>query len=357
LTNIQTKHIPALDGLRGLAILMVICWHYFPTLRIFSIGYTGVDLFFVLSGYLITGRLLATQNEPHYFRKFYRNRILRIFPLYYVVLIIFYAAIFLLTKKENFEKLSFYTAHWSNFFLFTENWSFIFFGLPQEPYLTHFWSLAVEEQFYLVWPFMIYFVSPARIRLRLWCFLVIGVIIIRIFIFNRYGAINHFNTFSRMDSLIIGAILCQMHISKVVIHQSRINRLLIVLTFLIFGVEIVLGGIRFNSTFIETIGYSCIAIFFACLIHVTVQSDNFISRIFKLRFLRFCGKISYGLYVFHWPVLLIAGSKLANWGLNRFPDDILITKIIALAISIVISFVLSMTSYRYFESFFLRLKK
>ena len=137
-TSAQTKHIPALDGLRGLAILMVICYHYFPSRSLFTIGWTGVDLFFVLSGYLITRKLLSTRGNSEYFRKFYRNRILRIFPLYYAVLIIFFLAIHFLAKTENLEALSYYTSHWLSFFIFLENWSFSLFGFPHDAYLTHF---------------------------------------------------------------------------------------------------------------------------------------------------------------------------------------------------------------------------
>jgi peptidoglycan/LPS O-acetylase OafA/YrhL len=360
-TYTQTKHIPALDGLRGLAILMVICYHYFPSWRLFAIGWTGVDLFFVLSGYLITRKLLSTRGDSDYFRKFYRNRVLRIFPLYYAVLIIFFLAIHFLAKKENLEALSYYTSHWLSFFVFLENWSFSLFGFPQDAYLTHFWSLAIEEQFYLVWPLIIYFISSGRMRLILWSCTVIAVIIIRLLIYLHFKeshyVFNYANTFCRMDSLIIGAVLSQIHASDFKIPQTWTNPISVIISVPLVASIIILGNSWFHNPLMETIGYSCIAICFACLIHVTFQKKNFIAGICKMRFLRFCGKISYGLYVFHWPVLLILGKKITNWGAFYFPGDIFAIQIISLSLSIIISFVLSIISFRYFESYFLALKK
>ncbi len=360
-TSAQTKHIPALDGLRGLAILMVICYHYFPSRSLFTIGWTGVDLFFVLSGYLITRKLLSTRGNSEYFRKFYRNRILRIFPLYYAVLIIFFLAIHFLAKTENLEALSYYTSHWLSFFIFLENWSFSLFGFPHDAYLTHFWSLAIEEQFYLVWPFIIYFISSGRTRLILWFCTVIAVVIIRLLIYfyfkESHYVINYVNTFCRMDSLVIGAILSQIQESDFKIPQAWTNRISVIISVPLVASIIKLGNSWFSNPFMETIGYSCVAICFACLIHTASQNGSIVAAICKMRFLRFCGKISYGLYVFHWPVLLILSKKITNWGTIYFPGEIFAIQIISLLLSIIISFVLSMISFRYFESYFLALKK
>src|ERR1700761_1301740 len=115
-------YIPSLDGLRGIAILLVIAFHYFPG---FSFGWCGVDLFFVLSGYLITGRLIATLDRPGYFTHFYRNRILRIFPLYFATLIVFFIGISFFTKPATQPLLAYYHTHWISYFLFFDNFTFI----------------------------------------------------------------------------------------------------------------------------------------------------------------------------------------------------------------------------------------
>jgi peptidoglycan/LPS O-acetylase OafA/YrhL len=151
-------HTPALDGIRGLAIILVMSLHlfvsnsntgsrFFNTLnRIFASSYIGVNLFFVLSGFLITGILLDTRHRPNFFKTFYARRALRIFPVYYGVFVL----LFLLTRP-----LHFVWSGWQYFFLtYTSNlalWRTQ--PLTLSPFnINHFWSLQVEEQFYLIWP-------------------------------------------------------------------------------------------------------------------------------------------------------------------------------------------------------------
>src|ERR1700743_1695759 len=118
-----SQHIPALDGIRGLAILLVLAWHSIPTIHPFFPAWVGVDLFFVLSGYLITGRLLATKDRPGFFSRFYRNRALRILPLYYTVVIVFLAMVHFFVQEKTLPSFSLYTGHWKSFLFFTQNWT------------------------------------------------------------------------------------------------------------------------------------------------------------------------------------------------------------------------------------------
>ncbi len=360
--NDLEKHIPALDGLRGVAILLVISFHYFPQYPLFTLGWSGVDLFFVLSGYLITGRLLSSLEERDYFKKFYRNRVLRIFPLYYAVLLIFFAAIYLLAKTANMGLLSFYTMHWKSFFLFTENWIFIKFGLPHDAYLVHFWSLAIEEQFYLVWPFIILVIRTGRSRLIIWSCAMFCAIFLRTFIYTHNPDIDNYtayynNTFCRVDSLIIGAILSQLHFDKYRIAGRMIYILLLTFSMIILTGILYTGNAKLSSAFMATGGYTCLAVFYVCVVHIAVKGKSIIARLLNIPLLRFCGKISYGLYVFHWPVILILGTRIANWGLVRFPGNRFFVGILSGTISIFITFAISYFSYRYFESYFLNYKK
>jgi peptidoglycan/LPS O-acetylase OafA/YrhL len=163
------KHCPELDGLRGIAILLVTLYRCTkeidPSLstgfawirRVNEFGERGVDLFFVLSGFLITGILLKTKSRPHYFRNFIVRRALRIFPLYYLSLAIFLFVIPSVIATQSFElprSNQFYLwTYTSNVYMsWTNAWSF-------GP-LDHFWSLAVEEHFYLIWPAVVFFLSP-----------------------------------------------------------------------------------------------------------------------------------------------------------------------------------------------------
>ena len=173
------RHIPVLDGIRGLAIIMVLIAHFttilenylkefFPVAgpvftKVALSGLMGVDLFFVLSGFLITGILLDTKDTNEFFKNFYARRFLRIFPLYYGVLFILFC---ILPKIITFDTaanemaghqwwlwayLTNFPGHpaWDNSALFK---------------LGHFWSLAVEDHFYFVWPFVVYFVSNRLLK-------------------------------------------------------------------------------------------------------------------------------------------------------------------------------------------------
>ncbi len=357
----ERKHVTELDGVRGLAILMVICFHYFPGVGIASPGWMGVDLFFALSGYLITGRLLLTRGREDYFKVFYLNRMLRIFPLYYLVLIVFYAAVFLLTKNANVGRLAFYTQHAPAFFFFTENWTFIRYGLPAEAYLNHFWSLAIEEQFYLVWPLVIYFISSAKMRLTAWAGILAVVIIFR-FVIYEYGGegngqICYFNTLCRLDSFVMGAALCQCKLSGFVIPKKWVMLLKGLMVAMLIGISVLyLNADRFSG-FRQIFGYSCVAVFCTTIIWIAAGRKHRLSEMFNNNILRYCGKISYGLYIFHWPVLLIAGGKITQWTSLRYPDQTAGIHILSVTSCLLISFLLSSLSFGFFESWFLKFRK
>jgi peptidoglycan/LPS O-acetylase OafA/YrhL len=366
----RTRRIPQLDGLRGLAILLVVSQHYFGFLAAFSFGWVGLDLFFVLSGYLITGRLLAKQKSPGYFRDFYRNRALRILPLYYTVLILFFLGIHFFVRKENLPLLSYYTIHWKSFFIFTQNWTFIIYGVPGAIYLLHFWSLAAEEQFYLVWPALIYILVGNRPRILLCLVILPVVIIIRLVIFFCYpgsgNGINiFFNTICRLDSFVIGALLCEIHYAKIRIPAKAVNLVLALSVIAIATSLFVFKNVGPSNAFFGTIGTTFTAIVCACLLHKSVEpSANAgapglftAARFFNARVLRFFGKISYGLYVIHFPVILLLDSRLFDWGIHHLSWSPLVMRISAAGCCLIISLLLSLSSFRYFESFFLRLKR
>src|SRR5581483_8187606 len=207
------EHFRILDGIRGVAILLVMLFHVeglLPSSRYFFVlhkmawfGWTGVDLFFVLSGFLITGILLDTKHAANYFGSFYARRVLRIFPLYYGAL----TAIVILSHF-SYTVQSQLPPHIACDFLYVSNWTDPFTPITKLGLTGHFWTLAVEEQFYLLWPFCVWMAEPKRLRMAciygvliacgLRCAMVIGSI-------NQdliYKAL-----FTRMDTLLVGALV------------------------------------------------------------------------------------------------------------------------------------------------------
>ena len=140
----ETQHsalpyYPALDGLRGLAILLVVVYHNFGFIHYSSFGWLGVDLFFVLSGFLITEILLNTVGKKGFLRNFYARRALRIFPLYYLSLFVF---LFLLPALNLFPGSEYYVGNQGWLWAYLQNWLFIFRENESTVTLHHLWSLA-----------------------------------------------------------------------------------------------------------------------------------------------------------------------------------------------------------------------
>lgn len=357
--RIHQNYIPALDSLRGIAILLVITFHYFGAyFHLFSFGWSGVDLFFVLSGYLITSRLAATRKDPNYFSKFYRNRALRILPLYYLVLILCYIG-FNFLAKESHPGLQYYSRNAASFFLFLDNWTMIKTNVPAENQLQHFWSLAVEEQFYIIWPLIIYFLADKKNLLVFLFAAILLIISARSFLYLKYpGFVNYphyfYNTFCRMDGFIIGAIVYFIQLKKI----EKYFKYFFPLTLLILIVGIAIEGTDFIGPFMSTVGYSLVAIFYGGLVLFATKRETQKSRavILNSNWLVFLGKISYGLYIFHWLVLRFLQGKIIHYLDFYFSASQQLALWISLFICLIISLLLSIISYFYFELYFLKRK-
>src|SRR5687767_573593 len=161
----ERPYYTGLDGLRGLAILLILGYHNFSFVPVFKHAWLGVDLFFALSGFLITDILLKSRKSENYLRNFYARRVLRIFPLYYLSLFIFFALLpdsMLLPESSGYYDAN---KHW--FWVYLQNWLFIFKTPDPTTFLNHYWSLAVEEQFYIIWPFLLLVVPDTKYLIRL----------------------------------------------------------------------------------------------------------------------------------------------------------------------------------------------
>ena len=354
------KHIPALDGLRGIAILLVVFYHNFGFTNYFFFGWLGVDLFFVLSGFLITDILLRTVNTEGYLRNFYMKRVLRIFPLYYLSLLLF---LVILPKIRNYPlDMSYYIEHQEWFWTYMQNWFLIFYNPGYTTtVIQHFWSLAVEEQFYIIWPWVILFIRKPKVILWIAGLLLLLVIAVRITIWTmNFKDLNYFGlyTFSRIDGICIGsmlAILQHMRSRFLDRHFTWVVLGLAALNFIFYFFNRVN---EFTFPYLAIVGYTTFAVMFALLVHEAVKGQNkIINTLLSFSWLRFFGKISYGFYIFHWPVYLIFHKAMYtalmnDWHLADRMAQVLTSTILTLA-----GLLVSVISFYGFEIHFLKMKK
>lgn len=300
-------HLPALDGLRGIAALMIVwfhCWQALPREiggdlwhRTAVFGQTGVDLFFVLSGFLITRILIAQRDHPRYFRDFYGRRALRIFPLYFGTL----AALFLLAPQLGLaERVSVSNQAW--YWLYAQNIAMTF-GVPTHG-PAHFWSLAVEEHFYLVWPLIVFVVEPSRLR-RAALVIIGSAFLCRVGLLWSGHEVFYF-TLTRMDALALGALLATAEGEDW--GASRRWRLAMGA----LGVAAVLGAVWVaagsrGAVWLQALKFTPLAAFYGCVIAWCAfgRVPGHVERLLGRGPLAVAGRISYGLYVFH-PFVILA---------------------------------------------------
>ena len=327
--------IAGLDGIRAIAFLIVFLFHT----RNLPFGWMGVQLFFVLSGFLITDILLRMKDKlprREFFVKFYGRRFLRIFPLYYFYLALLIALIYLL-PLINLKGIqvelgkSFFNQVWVSLF-----YAFDFFHassfFERSHFFTHLWSLSVEEQFYLLWPLLI-FLTP-REKFKQLCFTAIGLgFIFRLAITFIYRAqifpfllsdpqqaVNVL-PFSHLDAFAFGA-----YISRFEIPRPRVQLLALAITVPAIGLltdfikkgtlTLALGyDLPLTGFYKEVWGYTLLNYLFAVLIYSVVRT-KFLTGILEAAPLRYLGKISYGLYVYHYGIIAIMVALFRKYDLD-----------------------------------------
>jgi peptidoglycan/LPS O-acetylase OafA/YrhL len=357
-------HLPELDGIRGFAILIVTLYRYCkeidPTAstalawikRLSPVGERGVDLFFVLSGFLITGILLRTRDRPHYFRNFMARRALRIFPLYFLALVLCLYITPLLGGPSSFqipagEQVYLWTYVSNLRMAWLNEWCF-------GP-LDHFWSLAVEEHFYLIWPAIVFWIAPKRL-FRICLAWVVLVLVVRTFLARDedYGVAVDVHTFFRSDALCLGGM------AAIAIHANYRARWMMTAAammaplLLVMGIAIVWTGKRYFA-----IPNTLIPVLFVCVLYWMMHRSKFDiwNRVARWSPLRALGKYSYGMYVIQLPlVTLIPASSV----LQLVPEtESLPIWFYSMYVLILFSltFALAWVSYHCFEKHFLAIKK
>ncbi len=353
---IHRPHYPALDGLRGVAILLVVVYHNFGFIDYFFFGWLGVDLFFVLSGFLITDILLRSVGTKNFLRNFYIRRVLRIFPLYYLTLIIF---LVILPRIPVALELKYYTDNQVWLWTYLQNWLYIFKNPGQTNTLNHLWSLAVEEQFYLVWPLIILLVRKPRLLLILISTVLIGVIGLRLWIWeNHIADLAYFNlyTFSRIDGICIGCMVALL----LRIDKSFLKRFTPVIVLFFAGVNLIFFFINrshdFSFPYLALVGYTTFAMMFGLLVNESLSpGSKLIHTVFNIGLLKFFGKISYSFYIFHWPVYLLLYPFLTKTISD--PGTAKYTPFIVSLIATLVAIVVSWLTYQFIERYFLRKKE
>lgn len=358
------RKIPALDGIRGVAIIWVVFHNatalpMAPTLRVLhvlpllaNLGWTGVQLFFALSGFLITGGLLDSRGSSRYFRNFYAKRVLRILPLYYTVLLV------LLVLLPRLVTLGppFSTTHQAPLWLFTANWT------QSVPYgFAHFWSLAVEEQFYLIWPLVVS-ALPARRLLRACLWIALAALLLRC-VLAAAGTdpwTLYANTACRMDALALGgAGACLVRIPELREQLRSRLRGLIPSALGVFLLGLPLTGLYNRDSLAgETLGYTLLAFSSAALVTWAALHDprarSVMGSLLSWAPLRSCGKYSYAMYVFHNLVHKLLGEP---WLVGKFGHQPPLPIVFVYALGILlVSYGLGFCSYHVLEKHFLRLK-
>lgn len=362
------QYYPALDGVRGLAAILVL-WLHASTFALeanhviqpgsFAHGYfmlslfgqTGVQLFFVLSGFLITGILIDTSENEGVLKSFYIRRSLRIFPLYYAVIFLV-ALIGLLVSGPsalNDELLMyiFYIQNWSS--KFSED-SYV--------WLNHSWTLAVEEQFYIFWPvvFLAFYKRSVADVIALCLFMVLVSWGIRNAVPLQSSKLVFTSTLSVMDGLSLGALLsvvCVHYRTQLGnVHKNFKYIFFLFLIYLCFSVAFYTSINQFQSDMARW-GLCFFNVFYMCLIGYLYLSDeeNVIKSSFQSQSLIRLGKVSYGVYLFHAPIMLLMAKFLSAYKLSFLVNHGLI-----LFIGGGVSFFLAVLSYKFFEKPIINLK-
>ena len=368
----ENVHIPELDGIRGVAIALVLMFHFFyepaavvpggsvwHLLAPLRIGWTGVDLFFVLSGFLIGGILLDARGSKNYFRTFYTRRFYRIVPLYALVLCACYLQTVVL-KRGNAPQFSWMLQGrlpWLSYVLFVQNFwmaarsTFGTWGLGGT------WSLAVEEQFYLTLPLVIWIVDPRHLQRVLFAAVIAAPIIRTVCCIGwPHKWMFPFALMPcRADALLLGVIAAiAMRNPAYRAQIEKRGRLILVSVFLLLlGCAAAIHiAPEPSSRLMQTFGYTWIALLYVLvLIYAVTQKSSLISRFLRVTWLRSLGKIAYGVYLLHFYAIVLLTMWISPMHpFHRFwPVLDSWFQLSVTILALLLTFVLCWLSWRYFE--------
>ncbi|MBX7224786.1 MAG: acyltransferase [Chitinophagales bacterium] len=382
------KYVKAYDGLRGVGAVMILLYHW-PGRITISHGWEFMQMFFVMSGYLITLSLLEEKQKYSFGKfaiRFYIKRAFRLFPLYYAYLL-GALCLYYFTKNSEVQMAEDVAKHGWYLFTYTFNYMsvinfFMGWDYGAKLWSTHLWTLSMEEQFYLVFPFIVFFISFKNLQK-----LVIGSIIIavifRVVSYQYYIYVNPNDKawivqnlvripFAQMDSFAFGAVMAIFPLKFV----KNIKRWFVILSCLIvvlylanmayvylfqgesyfsltYGKKIAEGWLANNYLF----AYMIVLVNFWCALLIKLVKENrSIAKKFEVRPMVFLGKLSYGFYLLHLPILHLFLLAIYKLNLLKVLKSNLLIESFLLLLYLTITIVIAYSVNTWFEAYFLQLK-
>jgi peptidoglycan/LPS O-acetylase OafA/YrhL len=345
--------VPALDGLRGLAILLVLVFHFdlhcpgivrahAPLVdriawKLAETGWVGVDLFFVLSGFLITGVLQRSKTHARYYGNFYARRALRIFPLHYIVLVAALVAVPAMRVD----------AVW--YACFASNLKIATTGFGAHAVLGHFWSLAVEVQLYLLWPIAVRALDQRKLAWLCALVIILAVIVRCALVLANHSTAAYVLTVARMDAFAVGALVS---LAPPLFTKERFVKVGAAAAAALVMVVLWRRRLYLYDDVVVTLGYSLVALAFGSLLGIAVHGR---AGLLSGRALRFFGRYSYALYVVHYPLLFLLPQN--GGGMFRVFGSQLPGELLFMVIAVLVCVVLALVSWHVCEKHALALKK
>lgn len=346
-TENNFQRIPELDGLRGIAILLVISFHYINNQLlhttnpigkklafIASFGWVGVDLFFVLSGFLIGSILIRHKKSLNFFSTFYIRRIVRILPNYFLFLLLFFTLMSLPYFSANYFLTGNHVIPGWSYFLMTNNLYMAYLDNLGNSALSVTWSISIEEQFYLIFPIIVFFVRDKFLPYVL-VLLIVAASIFRLQFTHWIPA--YVLLPCRMDALAMGVLVAYVNFHKDI--KVLVNKYFWFVTAAMIFDLLICGFLYYLYGDLGVIKHSLFAFFFTgCLVLALSSNVVWYTKILRFKLLMWVGTISYSLYLFHYFLLGVVHHIFGNkQGIGIYHwADILIT-LIALLVTVVVS--------------------
>nr|WP_315164766.1 acyltransferase [uncultured Flavobacterium sp.] len=369
------KHIPVLDGIRAYAVLMICFVHFFQVdevslyegnkylgvlfFKISQIGLKGVELFFILSGFLITGILMNSKASPNFFKTFYLRRFIRIFPLYYFVLTISFLVLPNLINVDDAGRdvikqqgwLWTYLSNFSGFLTHTSSWD----ASINFPSFGHFWSLCVEEHFYVFWPFLIYFSNDKWLPRLMWSFVGLSIFsVLFVYIFDDFIPILKWSTIQYSGVLSLGGLISYYRNIPIRYNQIiAISKKLILPSGILF---LLVNFIPRQYEIHNVLTFYTSIFFFSFFLVLSLEGGNTTRGLFDHKFLYFIGKISYGIYVYHFLLKPYFKTYIYET-IKIYIHNGIVSSFIYTVMATLISILIAWLSWQFFEKPILKLKR